>query len=352
MNENTFILANLTWNSKGWEAHSPDRSGFKWVASNPKHIPGESWNFRQSPGKWQYGFFENLGRDVRHFDDGGVVFFVSRNISESRQFIVGLFANAQVFPARQIRDRFYSVKAPKRFCLRLPEYLEFNDKRHVPAGKQFSRYFLYLSGREARNIFSDMLGLLRNLGLERSPSGTTLLEIARRYFPDITPARLRGVGAAHKSKSGDLQDYLKKEYDAHTNQEIIRLIKNNAKLRESFINHERVKQKVAAYLSAKGYDLLHDKHLDLCARKSRKSIIVEVKSCRPTNIDAQVRLGVAQLWYYSYLYKKKLHAAQKCLALQVEPSDHLLEYVVDHCGFDLAYLSGGSVVYVNGGKSS
>ena len=76
------ILANLTWNSKGWERPSREPSGFRWVAEDPKHIPGESWNFDLSKGAVKRGFFENLGRGLRHFEDEGVVFFASRNKSK------------------------------------------------------------------------------------------------------------------------------------------------------------------------------------------------------------------------------------------------------------------------------
>jgi hypothetical protein len=348
--KNSFILANITWNSKGWERPSPDRSGFKWVAKNPeKHVAGESWNFKPILSALRHGFFENLSRPVRYFRDGGVVFFITRNISENKKLLVGLYADAKLFvPKQKSNGRPYSIEAPTHLCLKLPEYLPFNPQRHVPRGKTLSRYFLYLSEREARNIFSDMLSFIQHIDLK---TANKLKIIAQKYFPDIKATARKRDNQKSKVPFDNLKDYEKKEIDEHTDQAIVKIIKNNTKLRESFVNHEKTKAIIANYLSKNRFHISRNKHLDLFARKHRKSLIVEVKSCTGSNIELQIRHGISQLWYYSYLYREKLHRAKCCLVLQCEPPEKLLRFVIDHCGFDLAYISGGRVVYHNGKKS-
>ena len=83
--------------------------------------------------------------------------------------------------------------------------------------------------------------------------------------------------------------------------------------------------------------------MDLSAQRKRQRIIVEVKSCRPDNIECQVRLGAAQLNYYAYLYRKHFRDARGMLAIQSRPSDALVEFIVDHCGYDLLFLSGDAL---------
>jgi len=179
----SFILVNITWNSTGWKRPSSDRSAFKWVAKDSANIPGESWNFSDISGRMRRGFFENLGRRVNSFDDGGIVFFLSRDLSRGQSFIVGLYASARVFKSRRKPNGHpYNIEAPKEKCVLFPLYLEFNPKRHIPADKTFSRYFLYLSPKEARNILTDILG---SVGLRSERESKALRSIAKQYFPRI-----------------------------------------------------------------------------------------------------------------------------------------------------------------------
>ena len=193
-----------------------------------------------------------------------------------------------------------------------------------------------------------MLALVQNLKPAYPEIAELLKSIAQDYFPKIEASKLKVRSLDPNISLGELKEYERKEYDENTDREVIKLVKNNAKLRESFINHEKVKAQVADYFSDLGFSVKRDKHLDLFVKKGKSSVIIEVKSCRDSNVDQQVKLGVAQLTYYSYLYEEKLGKHRCCLALQYIPPDSLLRYIVDHCGFDLAYISGGSVVYHRG----
>lgn len=354
----SFILANLTWNSHGWQEPSQDKSGFKWVAKDPlKNIPEESWNFEDSHGKIQRGFFENIGRNVSHFQNGGVVFFLSRNISENKKLLVGFYANARVFRPKTNSKRNghqYSIEAPKTSCMKLPEYLVFNSRRHIPKDKTFTRYFVYLTDVEARNIFGDMLRHLQNLYPSGHKTFKQLETIAKSYFPDIKASKQSLHTHEKAINQNDMKKYERKEFDELIDPQIIKIKKDNAKLRESFVNHEKTRNIVAEYFENQKYSVVKDKHIDLLAENGKESIIVEVKSCRDNNMELQVRLGIAQLLYYSYLYKNIKRMRNRkitcCLALQYEPPDKLLHYVVDHCGFDLISISGGRVVYTKGTK--
>ena len=126
----------------------------------------------------------------------------------------------------------------------------------------------------------------------------------------------------------------------------VKILKNNKKLVQSYREHERIREIMAQYFTDNGYKLQQDKHLDLCAHKGKRSIIVEVKSCRADNIDAQIRAGVAQLYYYSYIYEHKLGNSRLCLALSGKPSDDMIHYIRDHCGIDLAFVVSGRTVYL------
>ncbi|MCX6994074.1 MAG: hypothetical protein NT011_13160 [Kiritimatiellaeota bacterium] len=340
-----FILANTTWNSKGWTDVSPDRSGFKWVATDPsKHHGGESWNFRPPRDKWKYGFFENRGNDVRFFADGGIVFFVSKNHADGMRYITGFYARATVFTPQMRSGHWTNLKAWWKDCIKLPNYLPFLPSRHLPPGTKTVRYIAYLKDVQARNILSDMLAIRRRGGSFTGDTTPRLYHIADTYFPGIRPSRLTTGTESPSSVSGSiLRRFVAKELPEYTGPFTIRLSKDNAKLQTSYRDHEALKRKVAAYLKGQGYIIKWDKHLDLSARKKRKRIIVEVKSCRPDNIECQVRLGAAQLNYYAFLYRQRLQNAHGMLAIQSRPSDALVKFIVDHCGYDLVFLSGDTL---------
>jgi hypothetical protein len=341
-----FILANTTWNSKGWTDASADRSGFKWVASDPsKHQAGESWNFQAPRGKWKYGFFENLGHDVNHFEDGGIVFFVSKNHADGMRYVTGFYGRATVFTPRQIRSgRWSSLRALWSDCLKLPVNLPFRPDRHLPSGTKTVRYLAYLEDAQARNILSDMLALARRDGTFAGEATRTLVRVAKNYFPRIRPSRSRKAASTVSSVSAStLRRFVAKELGDYVGPSTIRLSKDNAKLQRSYRDHEALKRQVADYLKARGYAMSSDRRLDLTAKRKRQRIIVEVKSCRPDNIEHQVRLGAAQLNYYTYLYRKHFREALGILAIQSRPSDELVEFIVNHCGYDLMFLSGNTL---------
>jgi len=262
------MLANTTWNSKGWTGASSDRSGFKWVASDPnKHQAGESWNFEEPTGKWKYGFFENLGRRVRDFEDGGIVFFISKNHADGTRYITGFYAGTTVFTPRQTRGEHpRNLKARWSNCLKLPINLLFRPDRHLPSGTKTVRYFAYIEDAQAKNILSDMLGLAQQEDFDGN-TGRRLFRITQRYFPQVQ--RARPQTATHKVSSVSVagRRYVAKESAEYLGPSTIKLSKDNAKLQRSYRDHEALKHKVAEYLVGKGYVVSTDKHLDLSACK-------------------------------------------------------------------------------------
>ena len=249
------ILANTTWNSKGWTGASPDRSGFKWIATDPsKHQAGESWNFEAPPGKWKYGFFENCGHDVRYFEDGGIVFFVSRNHADGMRYITGFYARAAFVPRQMRNGRKSNLKARWSNCLKLPVNLPFRPNRHLPPGTKTVRFLAYLEDAQARNILSDMLALARQDGTFAGDTTRRLSRIADDYFPRIRPARLNPATSKPSSVSAStLRRFVAKELAEYVGPSTIRLSKDNAKLQRSYRDHGALKRKVADYLEAQGY---------------------------------------------------------------------------------------------------
>jgi hypothetical protein len=294
-----FVLANTTWNSKGWRDASSDPSGFKWVAADPaRHKAGESWNFRAPRGLWKYGFFENLGRQVRYFDDGGVVFFLSKNPADGIRYVTGFYARATLLSPEKRRP----VKALWTDSLKLPENLPFRPQRHLPSGTKSVRYFVYLNDSCARRLFEDMLALAQDNEAFKGAAARTLRRLARLYFEDVKPSKSKTETTNPPvADETTLRRYVVKDLNGHAGPSVLRITKDNAKLQRSYRHHEMLKQKVAVYLKNRGYVVRTDRHLDLTARKGRANIIVEVKSCRPDNVERQVRQGVAQLNYYTFL---------------------------------------------------
>lgn len=341
-----FLLANTTWNSKGWTDASRDHSGFQWVAEDPRrHTPGESWNFAPPKGEWKYGFFENLGRKIHHFEDGGVVFFISTNHGDGLRYITGFYAHATVFSPRQRPNgHWVCMKARWTYCLKLPSYLPFHPSRHLPAGKHGVRYFTYLNPAQAKHILSDMLAIAKKEPFPGHTSGR-LSKIALNYFPDIKPSAIQ-LKTTHNTTgpvaNSTLKHFVAKDLTDYVGPAFVKISKNNAQL-QSYRDHEALKQQLAAHLESQGYNVRWDKHLDLVAQRKGKRLIVEVKSCRADNLERQIRLGAAQINFYRFLYRKQLKDAGGLLALQTRPSDSLIEFVVGHCGYDLLFPSGNAL---------
>ncbi|MCX5785357.1 MAG: hypothetical protein NTX59_06680 [Elusimicrobia bacterium] len=341
-----FMLGNITWNSRQWSGISHDKSNFKWVGANPKHIASESWNFKTQKGKYQYGFIENNGKSFPSFEKGGVIFFISTNIPERKRFIVGLYGKAE----ECYKERAQSVanfRAPQQFAILLPQYLELDLKSHLPKNKEPGRYITYISPKEAKTIFGNILWMLRNNNLDKTIEYKKVLKLGREYFPGLktTPAKHWQHSCFRNIPKSELKAFSRKEFSAFSFGEILRILKNNKRLKESCQEHEHLREKMAGYLTCNGFRIYQDKRVDLLAKKHGTKLIVEVKSCRPSTLESQLRLGVAQLMYYGYLYEGGSKVLKLCLAIQQPPNPDLTKFVKEYCGFDLAFLSGGTLVY-------
>lgn len=332
--EEKFILANITWNSNRWEKISSDPSDFKAV-KNRSNIAGESYNFEPIKGKWRYGFFERRGK-IRRFADGGVIFFKSKNQYNKKSYIIGFYAMVEIIDEQESPSGHYcNVRGHRIHCIKLNEneYIDFEKNRHLPEGKGNPRYFLYLSAKEAKNLFVDMINNCSNLYKKNA-----IYKTAKIYFPDL---KVKTEKNDNPTISKNLLEFVHKEYDIHSDKDIIEIIKNNSKLQRSYSDHEKLRSMVADYYRDSGYQIYQDKHLDLFAINTNEKIIIEIKSCRADNLLSQVRLGVSQLMYYSFLYGDARNTIKCCLAIQKEPSLEIKKFIVEHCGYDLVYLDKG-----------
>jgi 5-methylcytosine-specific restriction endonuclease McrBC GTP-binding regulatory subunit McrB len=90
-NQKTFILANITWNSKDWKGESEDPSAHSWVDEGG--VPHESWNFDFDNPKnseteiFGYSKFTNPPKVE---GDNNLIIFYSQNK------IVGFYGKAQI----------------------------------------------------------------------------------------------------------------------------------------------------------------------------------------------------------------------------------------------------------------
>ncbi len=90
-NPKKFILANITWNSKGWKGESEDQSGHGWVKEGG--TPHESWNFdfeNERNTKTEIHGYAKFTNPPKVEGDNNLIIFHSQNK------IVGFYGKAQV----------------------------------------------------------------------------------------------------------------------------------------------------------------------------------------------------------------------------------------------------------------
>jgi len=87
----TFLLVNITWNSKDWKEPSEDKSNHKYVSGG--NIPHESWNFDfdnpRNTDEFIYGFGQFTNPPKVEGDNNLLIFY-------SQNQIVGFYGKAEV----------------------------------------------------------------------------------------------------------------------------------------------------------------------------------------------------------------------------------------------------------------
>lgn len=94
-------------------------------------------------------------------------------------------------------------------------------------------------------------------------------------------------------------------------------------------------------LALPGYEPQFNKWIDLCSLGPTK-LLIEVKSCHPSNLLQQVRKGISQLYEYRFRHEE-LRDSRLVLALETEPGDRLgwlVDYLVRDREICVCWLEG------------
>ena len=158
--KNSAMMVNITWNEKGWTGIDIHKdAGAKHVRDTPGH---ESLNFDFDKEGiddrvWVYGYFQTHKKPI-HFEDGGLIFFYSRNLQTKKKFFVGVYGSAKIFdkkehPIEKIRghERYWAnICGKKEVSLRFPKYVEFDENWIKKRMGQVS--YAYLDDEDAARI--------------------------------------------------------------------------------------------------------------------------------------------------------------------------------------------------------
>ena len=71
-------------------------------------------------------------------------------------------------------------------------------------------------------------------------------------------------------------------------------------------SHFQLEQITANAIKAQGYVPRHNEHMDMYFETPHGSVLTEMKSCDSSNIHAQIRKGISQLFEYRYVYRETL----------------------------------------------
>jgi hypothetical protein len=332
------MIVNLTWNSKAWEDVSHDKSNFGWVKSHPRSAPSESWNFylpRNSKSK--RGWFQvQDDRQPAKFEDGGIIFFFSRNNSENKNYLVGMYAKANFG-----KTKHGNIVAPTDCCLRFYNYVRFDRKLHLPPKRKRIPQvgFTYITEKNAKSIIKDALqaGSTVN-GVEENSDPradfSKLTRIAKLYFRGIRIPKFQ----VQEINSITFEAFVKKEIPNFTSDDRITISKDNAKLKRSYTRHQDLLNRAIETLQEKGWHSCRiPSDADLLASKGRTMIILEAKSITPANQRSQIRNAVSQLYQYSYeLSSKSRWKHRLVLVLERCPEDYWFEFC-SYCNIELWY---------------
>jgi len=164
MEQERFIIANITWNNNGWRApYVNPRAGHRYAQKHPGH---ESLNFHFNKKgldteKRVFGYFE-WTNPPRRLGNDAVIFFYSKNLGNHRNEIVGVYGNAKILdPPRVVKWKgfeggqlYLTLSADKGLSLLFPIVLDADrysgGKRLVPQAG-----FKYIGSKLAERIIID-----------------------------------------------------------------------------------------------------------------------------------------------------------------------------------------------------
>ena len=176
MSNSRFLIANITWNDSGWKnIYVNPKAGHRYAKTLPGH---ESLNFKFDKkgidtSDKVYGYVHWISAPTK-LDKKAVIFFYTKNLTNSKNEIIGVYGNAEVIdPARETswpgfenNKLFSNLFADKNLSLLFPAPLDSdkysNSKRLVPQAG-----FTYVTLDLARQIISDELREATSSGITK-----------------------------------------------------------------------------------------------------------------------------------------------------------------------------------------
>jgi hypothetical protein len=206
--------------------------------------------------------------------------------------------------------------------------------------------YTYISERNAQNIFADALAsnaIVTGVEENTQPRSdfNNLSRIARSYFKDIPIPNFR---IQYKS-SLSLSEFIKKEFPHFVSDDRLTIVKNNAKLKQSYTRHEDLLNSLMELLQEKGWRKPRiSSKADVLATKGRTMAIFEAKSVTPLNLPHQIRIGITQLYEYSFdLHIKGYHKQNLILLLEKKPESKWF-YFCEYCNVELWFRENKRIV--------
>ncbi|MBI5724887.1 MAG: hypothetical protein HZA50_13085 [Planctomycetes bacterium] len=124
-----------------------------------------------------------------------------------------------------------------------------------------------------------------------------------------------------------LSEYQDMEIKASANARTISYIVDETKIERANASHRMLTNLVASRIRAVGAFPRYNSLVDLAAKISGKSFIFEMKSMGNTNVRAQIRRGISQLYEYRYL--QNVPGAQLVLVVE-QPLSRELGWMADY----------------------
>lgn len=94
--------------------------------------------------------------------------------------------------------------------------------------------------------------------------------------------------------------------------------------------HHTLERIMAEGARAQGFEPRYNQQIDLFFRTPHRTVLAEMKSSRHTNLHAQIRRGISQLFEYEFLFAELLGAdVTKVLVVEVQPLENR-QWIIDY----------------------
>lgn len=158
--------------------------------------------------------------------------------------------------------------------------------------------------------------------------GRFLVENGWMALANATEAELNAIGRiplddapreddaleVEKNRSSSTKEWNRKKPNPSDKKSITAMIDVVARERAN-LSHHQLEEITAEAIRARGFRPEYNEHMDMYFKAASGSVLIEIKSCDDSNIHAQVRKGVSQLFEYRYTYRELLGAEPSLLLL-------------------------------------